>query len=114
MNIFGHLLRALLRAFLRILIAAVVCALIAAGAVLVASYSQTHQWPPHGLTELALIAFAIIGAYAGATTVLLVEVVRGVLGATRTVERDGEAMIRDIEHDAMGMLNPSKSQRARR
>ena len=92
MILLKHLLGSFFRAFFRIVFTAIVCAVIAGGASLFLAYAMGgSHWPPTLLTEIAAIALAVLGAYAGGITVLVQEAVRGVKAAERDV-------VRAVEH----------------
>lgn len=97
-----HLFASIFRAFFRMLITAFFCGSIAGGAVLVAIYATTHQWPPHQLSLIAAAAFAVLAAYAGAITVLLGETLRGLATAVGVAERDLHATVKAVETELIG------------
>ena len=87
----GHLFGVLFRAFFRIVITALVAAAIAGAVAMLLAYSMGGQhWPPTLLTEIAVIAVAVLAAYASGITVLVQEAVRGVKTAERDVVRAAE------------------------
>jgi ABC-type multidrug transport system permease subunit len=86
------LFSSLFRAFFRIVITALVAAVIAGAVALLLAYTMAGQhWPPTLLTEIAVIAIAVLAAYASGLTVLVQEAVRGVKAAERDV-------VRAVEH----------------
>ncbi len=114
MSVARHIFGTIFRALLRIVVTALICAVIAIIVVLAVSYATLHQWPPHQLTTIATVGFAVLAAYAGGLTVLLVEAVRGFVAATRAVERDGASLLRTVEGDALGALHPTEQKRTPR
>jgi hypothetical protein len=103
-----HLLGSMFRAFFRMIITAFFCGSIAGGAVLVAVYVATRQWPPQQLTLIAAAAVAVLAAYAGAVTVLLGETLRGLAAAVGVAERDVKATVKAVETEIVGA--PQKPQ----
>jgi hypothetical protein len=103
----GQLLGSILRAFFRMVVTAFFCASIGGGAVLIAVYVTTHQWPPHQLTVIAAVAVAVLAAYAGAVTVVLGETLRSLGKAVGLAERDLKATVKTVETELVG--GPPKS-----
>jgi len=102
MTLVFHLLRALFHAFFRITFSALICAGIGGGATLLVAYQQTGQWPPKTLTEVAAIAIAILGAYAGGLTMLVKEAVKGVATVEKGAIKGVEEEAAGIEHEVAG------------
>lgn len=99
MHIVRHLLATLARAFVRIVLTALACGALAAGLVVLVAAVWGHQWPPNQLTYVAMVAFALIGAYAGGLTILFGEALRSVFDLAGGVERDVANVARIVEHD---------------
>jgi hypothetical protein len=85
MSIVGHLLGALFKTFFKVIFSTILGAAVGGGATLLVAYQQTNQraslWPPHGATEIAAIAIAVLSGYAIGLTVLTGAAVKGLLSA---------------------------------
>jgi H+/Cl- antiporter ClcA len=104
LGIVGHLIATAFRAFVRIVITAVIAAAVGVGVVLVITYSNTHQlqWPPRDqMTLVAMVGVAVLSAYAGGVTALMIEAVGALKKATRIAEHEVvaplEAVGRELE-----------------
>ena len=99
LRIIGHLIVIAFRALGRLILMTLIFGALGALAVaLVASrYTQLH-WPPDNQpASIALIGFTALAAYAGAATALVIESVKGVVGAAKLVEREATAPVRMLE-----------------
>ena len=94
MHIIGHLLATAFRTFWHIVVTALICAVIFGSAVLIVSYTSTHQWPPNRLTEILAGALAVVAAYAGGLTVLAHAAVKALMDATKLAEHEALAPIK--------------------
>jgi hypothetical protein len=103
LRILGHLLMTAFRTLGRLLVTAVIFAGLGAAAVaLVASRYTSLQWPPSQPVAIALIGFAVLAAYAGAVTALLMASAHALLGAAKLVEKEATAPVRTLEEDLQG------------
>ena len=103
LRIIGHLIVLAFRALARLILMAVIFGVIGAVAVaLIASrYTQVH-WPPTQPVGIALIGVAVLAAYAGAATALVLEAVKGFLGAAKLVEKEATAPAKMLEQELQG------------
>jgi len=84
MGILAHLAGRFFKTLFGMFFAGLIFAALGAGGVLGVAFAVTHQWPPQPLTIAAAIAIGGLAAYAAALTVLL----RAILNAGKTIERD--------------------------
>jgi len=75
LRIVGHLIATAFRVFWRIVFTALFGAALGAGAVLLITAVVTRHWPPSQLTLVLLVGGAVLAAYAGGVTVLMIEAV---------------------------------------
>jgi hypothetical protein len=104
LRIFAHLIATAFRVFGRLVVTALFCAALGAGAVLLitAVITRHWQWPPSQLTIVLLVGVAVLAAYAGGVTVLMIEAVRGLTAAARAVEREAVAPLKAVEQEVDG------------
>ncbi len=104
LRIVGHLIATAFRVFGRIVFTALFCAALGAGALLLITAVVTRhwQWPPSQLTLVLLVGVAVLAAYAGGVTVLMIEAVRAFKEAARTVEREAVAPLKAVEQELEG------------
>jgi hypothetical protein len=84
----GQIFKSLFHAFFKVVLTLVICAVVGSGVTLLVAYIALRQWPPSHLTLIATVAIAVLSAYSGALTVLLGEVIRGLVAALRLTERE--------------------------
>ena len=98
LRIFGHLIATAFRVFRRLVFTALFCAALGAGAVLLITAVVTShwQWPPSQLTLVLLVGVAVLAAYVGGVTVLMIEAVRGLKEAAKTIEHEAVAPLKAV------------------
>jgi hypothetical protein len=84
----GQIFKSLFHAFFKVVLTLVICAVVGSGVTLLVAYIALRQWPPNHLTLISTVAIAVLSAYSGALTVLLGEVIRGLVAALRLTERE--------------------------
>ena len=84
MGILAHLAGRVFKTLFGMLFAGLLFALLGAGAALGVAFATTQHWPPQPLAIAAAIVIGGLAAYAAALTVLL----RAILSAGKTLERD--------------------------
>ncbi len=104
LRIVGHLIATAFRVFGRIVVTALFGAALGAGAVLLITAVVTRhwQWPPSQLTLVLLVGVAVLAAYAGGVTVLMIEAVRGLTEAAKTIEHEAIAPLKAVEQELGG------------
>lgn len=103
LRILGHLIMTAFRTLGRLLVTAVIFAALAAAAVaLVASRFTNLQWPPSQPVAIALIGFAVLAAYAGAITALMMASVHALLSAAKFAEKEAVAPLKAVEQELEG------------
>src|SRR5260221_14650477 len=93
LRIVGHLIATAFRVFGRIVFTALFCAALGAGALLLITAVVTRHWqgPPGQLTLVLLVGVAVLAAYAGGVTALMIEAVRDFKEAAMTGGRGADA-----------------------
>src|SRR5258708_30166401 len=96
LRIVGHLIATAFRVFGRIVFTALFCAALGAGALLLITAVVTRhwQWPPSQLTLVLLVGVAVLAAYAGGVTVLMIEAGRGLTESAKTIEHEAIAPLK--------------------
>lgn len=99
MQVAGHLARATFHAAFRLFVTAFFCASVSSIAVLAVSYAATREWPPRSIEVVALVAVAAMVTYAGVITVVLVELVRGVIATIEAVDHELVSVAQGVERE---------------
>ena len=92
----GHLIGSALRGFFRIALVTLIFIALGVGASLVVAYQTTKVWPPSTPEYIIAGVIGLLLGYAAGLTALLREAIRGV----KTVERDVEAGVQEVEERA--------------
>jgi hypothetical protein len=103
-RILGHLIVTAFKVFWRIVFTSLFCAVLGAGAVLLITSAFTNDlhWPPTTMTIALAIVVAVLAAYAGGVTVLMIEAVRALKEAATVVEQEAVAPIKAVAQDLEG------------
>jgi hypothetical protein len=89
----GHLIGSALRGFFRIALVTLFFIALGVGVSLLMAYQVTHVWPPSTPEYIIAGAIGLLLGYAAGLTTLVREAIRGV----KTVERDVEAGVEEVE-----------------
>jgi hypothetical protein len=89
----GHLIGSALRGFFRIALVTLFFIALGVGASLLMAYQVTRVWPPSTPEYIIAGAIGLLLGYAAGLTALVREAIRGV----KTVERDVETGVEDVE-----------------
>ena len=89
----GHLIGSALRGFFRIALVTLFFIALGVGVSLLVAYRVTSVWPPSTPEYVIAGAIGLLLGYAAGLTTLVREAIRGV----KTVERDVEAGVEEVE-----------------
>jgi hypothetical protein len=92
----GHLIGSAFRGFFRIMLVTLVFIAVGVGVSLAVAYQVRSVWPPSTPEYIIAGAIGLLLGYAAGLTALLREAIRGV----KTVERDVEAGVQEVEERA--------------
>ena len=88
MRVITHLISTAAGALFRALGMAILLAAAGGGLTLFVIHQVSPEWPPSMLSEITAGVIGVLSGYAGATTIVLRAIAKGIVGAAETVEKE--------------------------